>query len=74
MSAPYLISKVIDPIFATSIGVAAAYVRINREEKEKGRSTEQTIESLKRRVNLVLERRGTGTAGAGVEAGAGAGR
>ncbi|KAI6801441.1 hypothetical protein KC363_g1343 [Hortaea werneckii] len=67
MSAPYLISKAIDPIFATSIGVAAAVVRINREEKEKGRSTEQSIETLKRRVNMVMEKsggEGKGAAGA----------
>ncbi|KAI7189530.1 hypothetical protein D0869_05541 [Hortaea werneckii] len=58
MSAPYLISKAIDPIFATSVGVAAAVVRINREEKEKGRTTEQSVETFKRRVNLVMENSG----------------
>ncbi|KAI6801346.1 hypothetical protein KC332_g15546 [Hortaea werneckii] len=71
MSAPYLISKAIDPIFATSIGVAAAVVRINREEKEKGRSTEQSIETLKRRVNMVMEKSGEeGKVAAGSEKGA----
>ncbi|RMY07808.1 hypothetical protein D0868_05150 [Hortaea werneckii] len=56
MSAPYLISKAIDPIFATSVGVAAAVVRINREEKEKGRTTAQSVETFKRRLHLVMEK------------------
>ena len=43
----------IDPIFAISIGIAAAAVRINREEKEKGKSTPETIESFKRRWALM---------------------
>ncbi|KAK4631826.1 hypothetical protein CLAFUW4_03323 [Fulvia fulva] len=55
MSAPYLISRVIDPIFAVSVGIIAAVVRINREEKEKGRTTEQTIESLRRRITMVFD-------------------
>ena len=46
--------RLIDPIFAVSIGVTAAVVRINREEKEKGRTTEQSIEALKRRTRLVF--------------------
>ncbi|CZT19721.1 uncharacterized protein RCC_05575 [Ramularia collo-cygni] len=50
MSAVYLISKAVDPIFAMSIGTLAAAVRINREEKEKGFTTDQTIASLKRRT------------------------
>jgi len=63
--------RAIDPIFATSIGVAAAVVRINREEKEKGRSTEQSIETLKRRVNMVMEKSGEeGKVAAGSEKGA----
>jgi hypothetical protein len=46
MPAPtYLISKVADPIFAVFIGVSAAVMRINREEKEAGRSTKETINS-----------------------------
>jgi hypothetical protein len=44
----YIISKVADPIFAVVIGLGAAATRINREEKEKGQTTEQTLESLKR--------------------------
>lgn len=59
-SAPYLISKLLDPVFAITIGVAAAGVRINREEKEKGKTTEQTIASLKRRVDLVWNGETTG--------------
>ncbi|RMX81402.1 hypothetical protein D0867_16287 [Hortaea werneckii] len=50
--------RAIDPIFATSVGVAAAVVRINREEKEKGRTTEQSVETFKRRVNMVMEKSG----------------
>lgn len=45
MPAPtYLISKVADPIFAVFIGLGAAATRINREEKEIGHSTQQTID------------------------------
>lgn len=33
----------------------AAVVRINREEKEKGYSTDQTIASLKRRTKALFE-------------------
>jgi hypothetical protein len=32
--------------------VAAAVVRIRREEKEKGRTMDQTIETLKRRTDI----------------------
>jgi len=38
-----------------SVGVAAALVRINREEKQKGKTTEQSIESLKSRWALLFE-------------------
>lgn len=44
----YIISKVADPIFAVVIGLGAAATRINREEKEKGQTTDQTLESIKR--------------------------
>jgi len=40
----------LDPVFALFIGGSAAVVRINRDEKEKGKSTQDTIESLKRRI------------------------
>jgi hypothetical protein len=49
-------------------------VRINREEKEKGRTTDETVASLKRRVGMVfgggrepeleLERTGVGKSAA----------
>lgn len=46
MPAPaHLISKFGDPIFAFFIGLSAAATRINREEKELGHSTEQTIDA-----------------------------
>jgi hypothetical protein len=44
-STSYLISKIADPIFAFVIGVSAAVLRINREERELGHSTQQTIDS-----------------------------
>ncbi|KAJ9309201.1 hypothetical protein DTO271D3_8964 [Paecilomyces variotii] len=34
-SAPYLLSKIGDPIFALAIGASAAFVRIQREERER---------------------------------------
>ena len=40
----------LDPVFALFIGGSAAIVRINRDEKEKGKTTQDTIESLKRRI------------------------
>ncbi|KAK1985167.1 hypothetical protein LZ30DRAFT_779246 [Colletotrichum cereale] len=49
----YIISKVADPIFALVIGLSAAATRINREEKEKGKTTQQTIAAAKRRLGLV---------------------
>ncbi|KAI0154348.1 hypothetical protein GGR57DRAFT_466803 [Xylariaceae sp. FL1272] len=45
----YIISRVADPIFAVAIGLGAATLRINREEKERGRATPQSIQSLKSR-------------------------
>ena len=41
-----------DPIFAVSVGITAAAVRINREEKEKGKSFEESKASLERRAAL----------------------
>ncbi|PQE22817.1 non-classical export 1 protein [Rutstroemia sp. NJR-2017a BBW] len=54
MPAPaYLISKVSDPLFALFIGIGAAVTRINREEKEQGRTTKQTVDSgLSRRIGF----------------------
>lgn len=49
MAAPvYIISRVADPIFAVFIGVSAAAVRINREQKEKGKTPQDTIDALRR--------------------------
>lgn len=53
MAAPtYIISRVADPIFAVFIGVSAAATRINREQKEKGKSTQDTIDLIKRCVDM----------------------
>ncbi|KAF2478632.1 hypothetical protein BDY17DRAFT_328163 [Neohortaea acidophila] len=66
MSIPYIISKRLDPIFALSVGIAAAAVRINREEKEKGNTTQESVRSLRRRWDLLFEREEVGVgAGAG---------
>lgn len=46
----YIISRVADPIFAVVIGLGAAATRINREEKEKGKTMQETLQSLKRRL------------------------
>jgi hypothetical protein len=45
----------LDPIFAIAIGFAAAGTRINREEKEKGRSTAQSMDVLRRRWDLAWQ-------------------
>lgn len=50
-----ILNRAIDPIFAVSVGVTAAAVRINREEKEKGRTTEETIDALKRRTAMLFD-------------------
>jgi L-cystine uptake protein TcyP (sodium:dicarboxylate symporter family) len=44
----YIISRVADPIFALFIGISAAALRINREEKALGRTTQETIDALRR--------------------------
>ncbi|KFY33877.1 hypothetical protein V494_07241 [Pseudogymnoascus sp. VKM F-4513 (FW-928)] len=48
----YIISRAADPIFALFIGLGAATMRINREEKELGRSTKETIDAGLRRIGL----------------------
>ncbi|KFY71570.1 hypothetical protein V499_08230 [Pseudogymnoascus sp. VKM F-103] len=48
----YIISRTLDPIFALFIGLGAASMRINREEKELGRSTKETINSGLRRIGF----------------------
>jgi len=45
-SPTHLISKVGDPIFALLIGLSAAATRINREEKELGHSSKETIDAV----------------------------
>ena len=42
----HLISRNLDPVFALFIGLGAAATRINREEKELGRSSKETVDSL----------------------------
>lgn len=55
MPAPtYIIGKVADPIFALFIGLSAAATRINREEKDKGRSTSETISAGLRYARFLL--------------------
>jgi hypothetical protein len=49
MPAPtYIISRFADPIFAVFIGLSAAAMRINREEREKGKTSKETIDTLRR--------------------------
>ncbi|OAA46388.1 hypothetical protein NOR_03141 [Metarhizium rileyi] len=53
MPAPtFIISRAADPIFAVFIGMAAAAMRINREEKAKGYSTQQTVDNGLRRIGF----------------------
>lgn len=44
----YIISRVADPVFALVIGLGAAVTRVNREEKEKGRATHETLDTVKK--------------------------
>ncbi len=51
MPAPtYIISRVADPIFALFIGVSAAATRINREQKEKGKTLADAVDVGRRCV------------------------
>ncbi|KAH8820502.1 hypothetical protein F5884DRAFT_764296 [Xylogone sp. PMI_703] len=53
MPAPqYLISRFGDPVFALFIGLSAAATRINREEKELGHTTKDTIDAGFRRLGF----------------------
>ncbi|KAI1494663.1 hypothetical protein F5X96DRAFT_665556 [Biscogniauxia mediterranea] len=45
----YIISRRADPIFAIAMGLAAAAMRINRDEKREGKTTQETIQAAKRR-------------------------
>jgi hypothetical protein len=42
--------RYLDPLFAIAIGISAASVRIRREEKEQGRSTEEIITTFRQRA------------------------
>jgi len=48
----HIISRTLDPIFAIFIGLGAAATRINREEKESGRSTRETVDNGLRRIGF----------------------
>jgi hypothetical protein len=48
----------LDPLFAVSIGVTAATLRIRKDEKQKGRTTKETLEALKTRPKLALKQAG----------------
>ncbi|KZF20691.1 hypothetical protein L228DRAFT_284636 [Xylona heveae TC161] len=48
----YIISRRVDPVFALAIGVAAAGVRIRREEKEKGHDGWQALALGMRRIGV----------------------
>ncbi|TLS25928.1 hypothetical protein PpBr36_07185 [Pyricularia pennisetigena] len=50
----YIISRVADPIFAVFIGISAAVTRVKREEKEKGRTSAQTMDAFKRRLRYTV--------------------
>jgi len=52
----YIISKYLDPLFALTIGLSAATVRIRREEREKGRDVPATVAVLKERLGFVWRR------------------
>ncbi|KAI1447463.1 hypothetical protein F5Y02DRAFT_416013 [Annulohypoxylon stygium] len=51
----YIISRVADPIFAVLIGLGAAATRINREGKDKGKTTQQIFEAGKRRLGNLFK-------------------
>lgn len=42
----------IDPIFAIGVGLAAALVRIRREENERGKTLQDTMNSVRHRFDL----------------------
>ncbi|KXJ96961.1 hypothetical protein Micbo1qcDRAFT_155694 [Microdochium bolleyi] len=50
----FVISKAADPIFAVAVGLLAAATRITREGKEKGQTTQQTVEAGKRRLGFAM--------------------
>ena len=68
--------RIIDPIYAVFIGAGAAAVRIRREEKAQGRSVEESVESVRRRVGMLFEKEDevVGGKGQGVARGLGRGK
>jgi hypothetical protein len=48
----HIISRTFDPLFAIFIGLSAAAMRINREEKELERSTRETVDNGLRYVPM----------------------
>jgi hypothetical protein len=46
------LSRRLDPVFAIAVGSAAAVLRVRRDEEAKGQSAKQTLDTLKRRLNL----------------------
>ncbi|KAF2671889.1 hypothetical protein BT63DRAFT_452393 [Microthyrium microscopicum] len=56
----YLISRNLDPLFAISIGIGAAAIRIRKDETKKGFTSQQTIDTVKRRARLVTHFVGLG--------------
>ncbi|EKD19038.1 uncharacterized protein L3040_006530 [Drepanopeziza brunnea f. sp. 'multigermtubi'] len=54
----HLISRVGDPLFALFIGLGAAATRVNREEKEAGRSTRETLDAGLRRMGFLRREEG----------------
>jgi hypothetical protein len=46
------LSRRLDPVFAIVVGSAAAVLRVRRDEETKGQSAQQTLDTLKRRLNL----------------------
>ncbi|TVY55244.1 hypothetical protein LCER1_G001617 [Lachnellula cervina] len=62
----HIISRSLDPLFALAIGLGAAATRINREEKEAGRSTKETVHNGLRRIGF--SRTGAAAVGEGKKA------
>ncbi|KAK6339480.1 hypothetical protein TWF718_008890 [Orbilia javanica] len=54
LKVPFLISRVGDPIFAAFIGSTAAFLKIRREEQDKGTPFNQLWPTLRRRAGLIF--------------------
>lgn len=54
VNVPFLISRVGDPIFAAFVGSTAAFLRIRREEQDKGIPFNQLWPTLRRRAGLIF--------------------